>query len=82
MFDISLLDVPLGAPALGNPSGSPSPSPSPDLICVCCNCDRIRSRSGKWCDPHTPQAGERRTHGLCPECFAVLYPEYAGLAGR
>lgn len=71
MYDISLLDVPLDAPAIGN-----SPR-SLDMVCVCCNCDRIRSHSGEWCNDHTPMAGERRTHGICPECFVVLYPEFA-----
>lgn len=73
MYDISLLDVPLDAPTLGVPSAQP------ELICSCCNCDRIRSRSGKWSEDHTPMAGERRTHGICPDCFVVLYPEFASL---
>jgi hypothetical protein len=72
MFNVSLLDVPLDAPAIGQ-----STLRSPNLICVCCNCDRVRSRSGKWAGDHTPVAGERRTHGICPECFVVLYPEFA-----
>jgi hypothetical protein len=47
------------------------------MICVCCNCDRIRSRAGVWQEDLTPLTGERRTHGICPDCFVVLYPEYA-----
>jgi hypothetical protein len=76
MYDITLLDVPLDAPTLGNPSNSSS------FICVCCNCDRVRMRSGKWVDDHTPSSGERRTHGLCPDCFASLYPEFASMRVR
>jgi hypothetical protein len=75
MYDISLLDVPLDAPAVGT-----TPT-SPKLICVCCNCDRVRSRYGVWYEDHTPLAGERRTHGICPDCFVALYPEYAS-AGK
>jgi hypothetical protein len=76
MFDISSLDVPLDAPVLGQPTGLPS------LICVCCNCDRVRNRSGMWVGDHTPVAGERHTHGICPECFQVLYPEFADPGAR
>ena len=49
---------------------------------LCCNCDRIRLRSGKWVDDQTPSSGERRTHGLCPDCFAKLYPEFTDLGVR
>lgn len=69
MFDLTNLEVPLDAPRLGS-AGSPA------LVCVCCNCDRIRIRSGEWSDHHSLVAGERRTHGICPECFVALYPEY------
>jgi hypothetical protein len=71
MFDISSLGVPLDAPTLGNGAHTT------ELICVCCNCDRVRGRSGQWHADSTPLAGERRSHGICPECFVELYPEYA-----
>jgi hypothetical protein len=74
MFDISLLDLTEAAPAL-NP-------PAPAAICICCNCDRVRTRSGKWASDPTLLPGERRTHGICPECFAVLYPEFASIGVR
>lgn len=54
-------------------------TPAPELVCICCNCDRIRTRSGAWRDDISPLAGERRTHGICPDCFVVLYPDYASL---
>jgi hypothetical protein len=76
MYDTTLLDVPLDTPALGNPLSSSN------FICVCCNCDRVRLISGKWVEDHTPTLGERRTHGLCPDCFAKLYPEFSGLGVR
>jgi hypothetical protein len=73
MYDISLLDVPLDAPPLGHPSTSSN------FVCVCCNCDRVRLRTGVWVEDYTPVNGERRTHGLCPQCFTALYPEFADL---
>jgi len=73
MFDTTLLDPPRDAPALCHPSSSSS------FICVCCNCDRVRLLSGNWVDEHTPASGQRRTHGLCPDCFAKLYPEFSDL---
>jgi hypothetical protein len=76
MSDVSLLEVPLDATAVGNPSSSSN------FVCVCCNCDRIRLRTGKWVDDQTPSSGERRTHGLCPDCFAKLYPEFTDLGVR
>jgi hypothetical protein len=75
MFDISLLDVPLDAPAQNNPK-------KPEWVCVCCNCDRVRTRSGMWIEGHTPAVGERHTHGICPDCFVVLYPEFAKQSAR
>jgi hypothetical protein len=76
MFGTSTPDLPFDAPEL-----QPSPEAT-NLICVCCNCDRVRSRLGEWRDDHTPVAGERHTHGICPDCFDTLYPEYAGLAAH
>lgn len=48
------------------------------LTCVCCSCQRERDQFGEWHD-HTPQAGERLTHGICPECIHDLYPDIAPL---
>ena len=77
MFGTSTPD--LGIDALEQ---SPAPLNPVNLVCVCCNCDRVRTRSGEWRDDITPHAGERRTHGICPDCFVTLYPEYAQLAGN
>jgi hypothetical protein len=76
MYDMTLLDVPQDAQ---NPDNS---STSSSIICVCCNCDRVRMRSGNWVDDHTPSRSERRTHGLCHDCFANLYPEFSDLGVR
>lgn len=37
---------------------------------VCCSCQRV-IREGQ------PDAEGRVSHGLCPECLARLYPEFA-----
>jgi hypothetical protein len=70
-----------GIPSPGLGIDALEPPPPANLVCVCCNCDRVRTRSGEWRDDITPHAGERRTHGICPDCFVVLYPEYAELIG-
>jgi len=49
-----------------------------EMICVCCNCKRERDAFDEWHD-HTPQPGERLTHGICPTCLRALYPEIAPL---
>ena len=73
MYGTPVPDVPLDAFEL-------TPAPRlPELVCICCNCDRVRSRSGEWRDDYTPVAGERHTHGICPDCFVKLYPDYAHL---
>ncbi len=51
---------------------------SSDLVCVCCNCRRERTAAEEWRD-HTPVAGERLTHGICPACLYALYPDLAPL---
>jgi hypothetical protein len=47
-----------------------------EMTCVCCNCQREQTASNEWRD-HTPQPGERLTHGICPACLYVLYPDIA-----
>ena len=49
-----------------------------EMTCVCCNCKRERTGSDEWRE-HTPQPGERLTHGICPDCMYELYPEVAPL---
>ena len=49
-----------------------------EMTCVCCNCQREKITGDEWRD-HTPQPGERLTHGICPECLDALYPDIAPL---
>jgi hypothetical protein len=48
------------------------------MTCVCCNCKRERTADAGWHE-HTPRPGERLTHGICPECLEILYPDIAPL---
>jgi hypothetical protein len=55
------------------------PTPSTDrqtLVSVCCHCHRVKSRAGGWDDHPLPDAA-RVSHGICPDCIAAYYPEYA-----
>jgi len=50
------------------------------LVPICSNCKKIRDDRGYWeqveafVEKHTHA---EFSHSLCPECFAVLYPDYA-----
>ncbi len=50
------------------------------LIPICANCKKIRDDKGYW-DNLEGYIQEHSTakfsHGICPECAAILYPEYA-----
>lgn len=46
------------------------------LTCVCCHCHRERTGANEWRE-HDPVAGERLTHGICPDCLFELYPDVA-----
>jgi hypothetical protein len=48
------------------------------MTCVCCNCNREKTGPDEWGE-HTPQVGERLTHGICPACLYELYPDIAPL---
>lgn len=61
------------APVLRN-----SGSALPELTPVCCHCQRERFAHGEWRE-HIPVAGERLTHGICPQCLDTLYPDLAPL---
>ena len=51
-----------------------------DLIPICCNCKNIRNDKGFWqqletyCKEH---AIAEFTHGVCPDCVQILYPDLA-----
>jgi hypothetical protein len=49
-----------------------------DLTRICCGCKREHTADGEWREHH-PVAGERLTHGICPDCLYELYPDVAPL---
>ncbi|QJW92857.1 hypothetical protein FTUN_0354 [Frigoriglobus tundricola] len=54
------------------------PKKKNDLTCVCCNCKRSRTSEFEW-EQHIARPGERLTHGICPACIHLLYPDIASL---
>lgn len=51
------------------------------LLPICCHCKKIRNDTGYW-EQLEKYVGDRTgasfSHGICPECLLVHYPEYAG----
>jgi len=48
------------------------------IIPICARCKSIRDDQGYWKKVEEyirDRADVKFTHGLCPECFAILYPE-------
>jgi preprotein translocase subunit YajC len=48
------------------------------IIPICARCKNIRDDEGYWQKVEEyirSRANVRFTHGLCPECFKILYPE-------
>jgi len=49
------------------------------LIPICANCKKIRDDKGYWEEVESylrDHSDVEFTHGLCPECISLLYPEY------
>jgi CRP-like cAMP-binding protein len=49
------------------------------FVLICANCKRIREIDGSWTpiEKYVPDRSETEfSHGMCPECSKVLYPEY------
>ena len=49
------------------------------LLPICSSCKRIRDDHGYWTQVErylTEHTQAQFSHGLCPECFKTLYPEY------
>jgi hypothetical protein len=47
------------------------------LIPICANCKKIRDDNGKWLsieDYFFNNHNTKFSHGICPECFEILYP--------
>ncbi len=50
------------------------------IIPICAKCKNIRDDRGYWRKVEEyirDRADVKFTHGLCPECFAILYPDVA-----
>lgn len=51
-----------------------------NLLPVCSRCKKIRNKNGEWEDMEKYLSKKHQidfTHGLCPECLKIIYPEYA-----
>lgn len=49
------------------------------LLPICASCKSIRDDAGYWTQVEVyirDHAGVEFSHGICPECFARLYPDY------
>jgi hypothetical protein len=49
------------------------------LLPICANCKKIKDDAGKWnqMEDYISNHSEAEfSHGLCPECLKLLYPEY------
>lgn len=49
------------------------------IVPICANCKNIRDDQGYWnqVEQYVGKHSEARfSHGICPDCFAKLYPEY------
>ena len=52
------------------------------LLPICSSCKKIRNDSGYWSqieDYIGSHSEAEFTHGICPDCFKKLYPQYAGI---
>ena len=54
------------------------------LLPICASCKKIRDDGGYWTQVErylTEHTQAQFSHGLCPECFASLYPEFSDRSG-
>lgn len=50
------------------------------IVPICSSCKKIRDDAGYWRQVElyvSEHSDAKFTHGICPECMAKLYPEYA-----
>lgn len=50
------------------------------IVPICSSCKKIRDDAGYWRQVEiyvSEHTGATFTHGICPDCMAKLYPEYA-----
>ncbi len=55
------------------------------LIPICSSCKKIRGKGGDWTHLETylmEHSTAQFSHGICPECSVVLYPEIYGKSGK
>jgi PleD family two-component response regulator len=53
-----------------------------ELLPICANCKKVRDDQGYWQDVELyirSHSGVDVTHGICPDCFRELYPDYADI---
>jgi hypothetical protein len=50
-----------------------------ELVLVCVKCRRVR-RDGYWAEAELNTGLCNISHGICPECARMLYPEYFAAA--
>lgn len=51
------------------------------LLPICSSCKKIRDDEGYWSQIESyisRHSGAKFSHGICPDCFAKLYPEFVG----
>jgi hypothetical protein len=47
-----------------------------NLTVQCCRCKKIRI-DNLWLDLPVEKENQDISHGICPDCTEVLYPDYA-----
>jgi len=55
------------------------------LLPICANCKKVRDDQGYWQDVELyiqNHAEVDISHGICPDCFRELYPEYADIVDK
>jgi PAS domain S-box-containing protein len=55
------------------------------LLPICASCKKIRNDGGYWEQVETyirSRSNAEFTHGICPDCVRLLYPEYQSILQR
>lgn len=52
-----------------------------EVVRMCCHCRRVKDELGEWVPAAAP-ADRAISHGICPDCFVVHYPEFAAAISR
>ena len=54
------------------------------LLPICASCKKIRNDGGYWEQVETyirSRSNAEFTHGICPDCVRLLYPQYQSILG-